>query len=218
MEAKVGAIVNGKRQVEEIPGTDHVIPCDLVIWAVGQQPDFTFLPEGTMIRKLSSMGLETDEEMMTSMPGVFVAGDVRRGTTFFVVDAIGEGHHVARCIDRYLRGSEGIQEPPKLPIATFTKEEVTEKMNIGWATDLPRAKTRTIPAEERENNFREVDLSLTEEEALAEAERCLRCGICSECLECLSACERGAIDHDMKDTYPRPDGRYHHHGDRLQGL
>jgi heterodisulfide reductase subunit A2 len=201
VEAKVGAIVNGKRQVEEIPGTDHIIPCDLVIWAVGQQPDFTFLPEGTMIRKLSSMGLETDDEMMTSMPGVFVAGDVRRGTTFFVVDAIGEGHHVARCIDRYLRGPDGMQEPPKLPIATFTKEEVEQKMEIGWAADLPRTKTRTIPAEERENNFKEVDLSFTEEEALAEAERCLRCGICSECLECLSACERGAINHDMKDSF-----------------
>jgi heterodisulfide reductase subunit A len=201
VEAKVGAIVNGKRQVEEIPGTDHVIPCDLVIWAVGQQPDFSFLPEGTLIRKLSSMGLETDEEMMTSMPGVFVAGDVRRGTTFFVVDAIGEGHHVARCIDRFLRGSDGIQEPPKLPIASFTKEEVVEKMEIGWAADYARTKTKTIPAEERENNFKEVDLGFTEEEAIAEAERCLRCGICSECLECLSACERGAINHDMKDSY-----------------
>ncbi len=201
VEAKVGAIVNGKRQVEEIPGTEHVIPCDLVIWAVGQQPDFSFLPEGSRIRKLSSMGLETDEEMMTSMPGVFVAGDVRRGTTFFVVDAIGEGHHVARCIDRYLRGPDGIQEPPRLPIATFTKEEVTQKMEIGWAADHGRAKTRTIPPEERANNFKEVDLALTEEEALAEAERCLRCGICSECLECLSACERGAINHDMKDSF-----------------
>ena len=201
VEAKVGAIVNGKRQVEEIPGTDHIIPCDLVIWAVGQQPDFSFLPEGSRIRKLSSMGLETDEEMMTSMPGVFVAGDVRRGTTFFVVDAIGEGHHVARCIDRYLRGAEGIQEPPKLPIASFTKEEVAEKMDIGWAADHARTKTKTIPAEERENNFKEVDLAFTEAEALAEAERCLRCGICSECLECLSACERGAIDHNMKDSY-----------------
>ena len=39
-------------------------------------------------------------------------------------------------------------------------------MEIGWAADNPRAKTRTIPAEERENNFREVDLALTEEEAL----------------------------------------------------
>jgi heterodisulfide reductase subunit A len=201
LEAKVGAIVNGKRQVEEIPGSDHVIPCDLVIWAVGQQPDFTFLPEDTHIRKLSSMGIEADEDMMTSMPGVFVAGDVRRGTTFFVVDAIGEGHHVARCIDRFLRGPEGIPEPPKLPVASFTKEEVFEKMGIGWAADIPRAKTRTIPPEERENNFKEVDLPYTEEEALAEAERCLRCGVCSECLECLSACERGAIDHDMKDSF-----------------
>ncbi len=201
VEAKVGAIVNGKRQVEEIPGTEHVIPCDLVIWAVGQQPDFTFLPADTRIRKLSSMGIETDDEMMSSMPGVFVAGDVRRGTTFFVVDAIGEGHHVARCIDRFLRGVEGVQEPPKLPIATFTKEEVAEKMEIGWATDNARTKTRTIPAKARENNFNEVDLAFTEEEAITEAERCLRCGICSECLECLSACERGAINHDMKDSY-----------------
>ena len=201
LKAKVGAIVNGKRQVEEISGTDHIIPCDLVIWAIGQQPDFTFIPEGSRIRKLSSMGLETDEEMMTSMPGVFVAGDVHRGTTFFVVDAIGEGHHVARCIDRYLRGSAGIPEPPKLPVATFSKEEVAEKIEMGWASIAPRTKTRTIPAEERENNFKEVDLPFTEEEALAEAERCLSCSVCSECLECLSACERGAINHDMKDSY-----------------
>jgi heterodisulfide reductase subunit A len=201
VEAKVGAIINGKRQVEEIPGTDHVIPCDLIIWAVGQQPDFTFLPEDTRIRKLSSMGIEADEEMMTAMPGVFVAGDVRRGTTFFVVDAIGEGHHVARCIDRYLRGDAGIPEPPRLPVATYTKEEVAQMMDTGWASGGARVKTRTIAAHERQNNFKEVDLALTEEEALAEAERCLRCGICSECLECLSACERGAINHDMKDSF-----------------
>ena len=36
-------------------------------------------------------------------------------STFFVVDAIREGHHAARCIDRYLRGAEGMQEPHKLP-------------------------------------------------------------------------------------------------------
>src|SRR4030066_709975 len=111
------------------------------------------------------MGIETDDEMMSSMEGVFVAGDVRRGTTFFVVDAIGEGHHVARCIDRYLRGSEGLPEPLRLPTASFTKEEVFEKMGIGWAADHPRAHTQTIPAEDRENNFTEVDLSFTEAEA-----------------------------------------------------
>jgi len=42
---------------------------------------------------------------------------------------------------------------------------------------------------------------MTESEALSEAERCLRCGICSECLECVSACERGAIDHNMPEKH-----------------
>jgi MinD superfamily P-loop ATPase len=72
-------------------------------------------------------------------------------------------------------------------------------MEMGWAADIPRVKTRTIPPEKRINNFREVDLALTEEEALAEAERCLRCGVCSECLECVKVCDAGAIDHEMED-------------------
>jgi len=35
LEAEVGGIVNGKRQVREIPGSEHIIPCDMVIWALG---------------------------------------------------------------------------------------------------------------------------------------------------------------------------------------
>jgi heterodisulfide reductase subunit A len=55
--------------------------------------------------------------------------------------------------------------------------------------------------EERYHNFREVDLTLTEEEVLQEAERCIRCGTCAECLECVAACERGAIDHDAQECH-----------------
>jgi heterodisulfide reductase subunit A len=51
---------------------------------------------------------------------------------------------------------------------------------------------------ERRNNFREVDLTLTEDQAQTEAERCVQCGLCSECLECVAACERGAINHEMQ--------------------
>jgi heterodisulfide reductase subunit A2 len=199
LEAQVGAIVDGQRQVKEIPGTDHVIPCDLVIWALGQQPDFSFLPDDGSIAIRYPVGLYANEEMMTTLPGVFTAGDVRRGTTFFVVDAIGEGHHVARCVDRFLRGPEGLPEPLKMPVAHLTKEEIHQKIACGDAIEGERVNIRTIPVMERENNFREVDVTISEDEALAEAERCLACGICSECLECVSACERGAIDHDMQD-------------------
>jgi heterodisulfide reductase subunit A2 len=200
VEARVGAIVDGKRQVEEIPGTEHVIPGDLIIWAVGQQPDFSFLPNDGSIYTRYPVGIVADDEMMTTLKGVFTAGDVRRGTTFFVVDAIGEGHRVARCVDRYLRGPAGVPEPPEMPVARLDKAEVEARIAQGLASDRPRAKITTTPAYERKNNFREVDLSLSEAEALAEADRCLRCGICSECLECVAACDRGAIDHNMKDS------------------
>ena len=192
---------HGRPDFDEIPGTEHILPADLVVWAIGQGPDFSFLPYDGSINTRYPVGIQTDDEMMTTLPGVFCAGDVRRGMTFFVVDAIGEGHHAARCIDRYLRGENGLAEPHKSPVVELTMDDIQAKFTHGEAAPTPRTPIHCIPVEERLENFREVDLTLTETEALAEAERCLRCGICSECLECVAACERGAIDHDMQTQY-----------------
>jgi heterodisulfide reductase subunit A len=200
LEAQVGGIVNGKRQVQEIPGSDHVIPGDLVIWAVGQWPDFTFLPKDGSIATRYPDGLWTNEDLMTTLPGVFTIGDVRRGATFFVVDAIAEGHKVAHSVDCYLHlPLGGVPRKPQLPVARLDKDEVSARIKDGWASPGSRAGLPTLPVLERVNNFNEVDLPMTEAEALAEAERCLNCGACSECLECQVACDRGAIDHDQQD-------------------
>ncbi|MFN2237638.1 MAG: FAD-dependent oxidoreductase, partial [Anaerolineales bacterium] len=199
LEAKVGDVVNGKRQVSEIPGTEHIIPGDMVVWAIGQRPDFSFLPDDGAVAIRYPIGLWANEEMMTTMPGVFSAGDVRRGTTFFVVDAINDGHRSARCVDRYLRGDQGVQEPHLPPPFKLSINEIKGKIMRNEASSGPRIEADTLPVELRVNNFTEVDLTLTEEQAIAEAERCLKCGICSECLECVAACEKGAINHDMQD-------------------
>jgi heterodisulfide reductase subunit A len=191
----------GRPIFDEIPGSEHLLPADLVIWAIGQGPDFSFLPDDGSINTRYPVGIQTDEKMMTTMPGVFCAGDVRRGMTFFVVDAIGEGHKAARSIDRFLRGEKGLKEPTRLPVVELTPEQIGLKFKCNEALPSPRIQISSIPLEERLYNFREVDLTLTDTEALAEAERCLRCGICSECLECVAACERGAIDHDMQDQF-----------------
>lgn len=191
---------HGRPDFDEIPDTEHTLPADLVVWAIGQGPDFSFLPYDGSINTRYPIGIQTNAEMMTTLPGVFCAGDVQRGMTFFVVDAIGEGHRAARSIDRYLQGENGLPEPNPLPVVELTPEDIQAKFATGEAVDRPRAPIRCIPVEERAHNFREVDLTLTEEEALAEAERCLRCGICSECLECVAACERGAIDHNMTES------------------
>jgi len=189
----------GRILIEELPGTEQIHDTDIVIWATGQGADLSFLPQDGCIQTTRGGGIEVNSEMATTMAGVFAAGDGRLGMTTYVVDAIGEGHKVARSMDRYLRGEKGLKERRKFPCAELTAEEVKEKIASGQFSPSKRIYLKNIPVEERVRSFKEVELNMTEEEAQVEAERCLRCGICSECLECLAACERGSINHDMQE-------------------
>lgn len=96
---------NGQRPgPKEIPGTEQVWPAQLVLLSMG------FLgPEDTL---LGQLGVARDErsnvkteanQYATSLPGVFAAGDMRRGQSL-VVWAIKEGRAAARECDRYLMG------------------------------------------------------------------------------------------------------------------
>ena len=187
----------GRPNIEEIPGSEHILPADLVVWAIGQGPDFSFLPQDGSINTRFPVGIQSDEAMMTTLPGVFVAGDVHRGVTFFVVDAIKEGHTAALSIDRYLRGDLSAHAHHLPPAIRLSDEQIQTRIHKGGVSGQHRLEISSIPVQERVHNFREVDLALTEAEAIAEAERCLRCANCSECLECQAACQRGAIDHEM---------------------
>ena len=87
---------------EPLPGTDFTLEADLVLIAMG----FTGPVRRGMIEslgvKLDGRGnVETDSNHMTSVPGVFAAGDMRRGQSL-VVWAIAEGRKAARGIDKYL--------------------------------------------------------------------------------------------------------------------
>jgi len=95
---------NGRFGPREIPGTNQIRPAQLVLLAMG------FLgPEDTLAE---AIGVERDErsnvkaeygKFNTSLPGVFTAGDMRRGQSL-VVWAINEGRGAARECDRYLMG------------------------------------------------------------------------------------------------------------------
>lgn len=54
-------------------------------------------------------------------------------------------------------------------------------------------------------DFGEIHLGFTEEQAVAEAKRCLSCGVCSECMACVDVCGAGAIDHNMVDEFEQID-------------
>ena len=64
----------------------------------------------------------------------------------------------------------------------------------------PRAKMPELPLEERHLNFEEVELGLSEEQALAEASRCLSCRRCIGCGLCLAECDDCAIVYEEKSA------------------
>jgi len=104
---------NGRMVMEQISNSDFIIECDLVLLALG------FLgpePEGIV----SELGLKLDprsnvqcEDYMSSVPGVFAAGDTRRGQSL-VVWAIWEGREAARAVDAYLMGETFLPSSPDL--------------------------------------------------------------------------------------------------------
>ena len=67
--------------------------------------------------------------------------------------------------------------------------------------DIPsgRPPDPSLPLEERRGNFKEVELGYSEEEAIAEARRCLSCRRCIGCGLCLAECPVDAIVYDQKD-------------------
>jgi glutamate synthase (NADPH) small chain len=101
---------DGRFGPKEIPGTDKIVPADLVLLALG------FVgPEKPMLQqlnvKLDDRGnVWTDENRMTSLPGVFAAGDMARGQSL-VVWAIREGRHAAQSVDRYLSHGDTVLPP-----------------------------------------------------------------------------------------------------------
>ena len=97
---------DGRFHAVEIPGTERVLPAELVLLALGFVGPEKAGPLRDLGLKLDDRGnVVTDGEKMTSVPGIFAAGDMVRGQSL-VVWAIEEGRKAARGVDRYLMYGE----------------------------------------------------------------------------------------------------------------
>lgn len=95
---------NGRGVPREIPGTAFEIEVDLVLLAMGfLGPEKRPMLEQLGVELDARGNVKTDENRMTSVEGIFAAGDMRRGQSL-IVWAIAEGREAARGIDRYLMG------------------------------------------------------------------------------------------------------------------
>jgi glutamate synthase (NADPH/NADH) small chain len=95
-------------KLSPISGTEFTMDADLVLLAMGFLGPVKTGPIAQLGVKLDARGnVSTDERYMSSVPGVFAAGDMRRGQSL-VVWAIAEGRQAARGIDLYLMGESGL--------------------------------------------------------------------------------------------------------------
>ena len=199
---------DGRLTLETEPGTEHAIACDVVIFSVGQRPDLALIREASGIGVTRRQTIAVNEAYAAFQPGIFAAGDVVTGTSF-VIDAVAAGHKSALSIHQYLRGLN--VEParkPAIPVARMEPAELAARVRSGEVRRSPRVPLSEADVARRILGFEEVETGYTEEQARAEANRCLSCGVCSECLSCSYECKAGAIQHDEepRDT-ERASGR-----------
>ena len=160
----------GKLHCDIIEGSEHVLPTDMIILAVGQTPDLGFM-SGTADLEVTKRGtIAVDNETLeTSRPGVFAGGDAISGTGT-VIEAIAAGQRAAVFINRYLNDEV---------LGTLPADEVdAAAIKVDIPADIEKAgrqKMPSLPTAERIASFAEVNKGFTEEMAIAEAERCLNC-------------------------------------------
>jgi heterodisulfide reductase subunit A len=178
---------SGRRRPVPVSGSEFTVEVDAIIAAIGQNVESEGLSVETKWGRVTADGVTLE----TSLPGVFAGGDAVLGPAS-VVEAIGAGIAAAESIRRYLRGEDLrrgreqiLPSPEEIEFQPFRPVQPAE-----------RARMAELPPNERLTGFPEVELGFSQEQAIAEAQRCLSCAVCSECLQCVTACQRGAIRHD----------------------
>jgi len=178
---------SGRRRPVPLPGSEYTMDVTAVISAIGQTPDY----EGLERLKNQKGWVTANEDGTTDVPGVFAGGDVTVGLGI-ATQAIGLGAKTARAIHHYLRGTQP-EKADELPVIRY------DKMNLNHYVPLERTQVKSLPVEERKDNFKEIHFTLEEAQAVEESKRCLSCGKCFDCDNCFTYCSDSAVKKLSKD-------------------
>jgi NADPH-dependent glutamate synthase beta subunit-like oxidoreductase len=166
--------------------------CDTLILEGDLEVDGVF-DEEMLHKGLLKIDHKTGE---TTHEGIFAGGDATRPGN--IISAIAAGKRGAVSIDRYIRKEQAT--------LTYTPDTVVVNPNqvlkhVGYLKDTSIApQTITKSAEERVHSFETYERVFTEEEAIAEASRCLNCGCGEGCQLCKTICTEFAIEIVAPDT------------------
>jgi len=167
----------GRAQLLKVEDGDFEIECDYLIPAVSQAADLQLLPAEWELAMTSWGTLLTNgKDYTTSREGLFAAGDCEYGP-MTIVNAVGQAKRAASVMVRYLDtgkislSDDEIMEDHLKALKVYDKKEKVS----GWMPGIARENSEKLGVEERKHNNKEVNLGFTGEEAIREAERCMRC-------------------------------------------
>lgn len=167
----------GRAQLLKVEGASYEIEADYLIPAVSQSADLKLLPPEWEIEMTSWATIKTNgKDYMTSRKGVFASGDCEYGP-MTIVNAVGQAKRAASVMARYIQSGEvtlsddEIMEDHLRKLRVYDKKEKVK----GWLPGLPRQISVKLDVDDRKTNNKEVNLGFTQEEALSEADRCMRC-------------------------------------------
>ncbi|MGD8916596.1 MAG: NAD(P)-binding protein [Syntrophobacterales bacterium] len=172
---------SGRARPVPIPGSESVIPADTVILATGQAVDY----DGIEVQKRDGKWVAANEDLMTSIDGVFAGGDAVLGLET-VSAAIGQGARAASAIEDYIEGN--VESRLSRPPVIYSKD-----LNTYYYQKKKRFEKEALPIHMRLKHFKELYPPLDFEAIIDEAERCFSCGQCFNCGNCYMYCPDNAV-------------------------
>jgi formate dehydrogenase beta subunit len=167
---------SGRRRPVPVAGSEFIIETDILIPAIGQAVDMSFLGTGSGVELTKWNTVLVDQDtFQTTAAGIFSAGDCETGPDV-LVRACGNGKRAAWRIDQYLRGESLKPSEKERFDDLYGKVKVYQKdENLGIAGNEPRMQVRMMEPEVRKWTFDEAEEGFRVDEAVKEAGRCLRC-------------------------------------------
>ena len=162
---------SGRRRPVPIPGSEFTLEVDVLIPAIGQEPDLAWMDGDSGIETGRGATFAVSDGLATTRRGVFAAGDAVLGPAT-VIQAVAQGNQVADGVDHYLRAGcvEKVVVRPGY-------EVIEQRFDMEQYYKAVRPGMRELAIEERWGNFNEVELLFDERTVQEECKRCIRCDL-----------------------------------------
>ena len=158
----IGEVKGGRPAPRNADQPEEVIPCDVILMAVGQKVDSKSFEQAGMPTKWGNL-VAADDGSIPGMEGVFSGGDCVSGPATVIL-AIEAGKVAAASIDEYLGCHTDISANLEIPPAPFRLKNATGRIDL-----------TEREANWRKNDFELMENCMSDQEMAQECSRCLRC-------------------------------------------